>query len=279
MQCLYPVKLKRIYHDKEGKYVYGKSVGFYTQHGKRFRDSIEDFEVPCGRCIACRINYATMWSLRLMQELKHHDKAVFLTLTYDDANVPANGQLCKRDLQLFFKKIRKAGYKIRYFACGEYGDQFDRPHYHAIIFGMSFFDRQVLADIWKFGFIKADEVNENTTAYCAKYMTKKVKGDAAKVLKEEGFQDCFVLMSRRPGIGSKISVDYADFLCNNGFAIRQGAKVAVPRYYKDSLGIDCSGYDGFSLRGDNGNSIQRERNIKAKLGLKDQKKFAMKAGV
>ena len=65
-----------------------------------------------------------------------HPHNAYITLTYNDDHLPANGSLQPRDLQLFWKRLRKARTPgIRYYACGEYGDQTARPHYHAIIFG------------------------------------------------------------------------------------------------------------------------------------------------
>ena len=95
--------------------------------------------VPCGSCISCRIAKRREWSLRLLHELSYHDDAVFLTLTYDDAHVPPNMSLRKRDLQLFMKRLRikldRLGIEhcIKYFACGEYGTRTKRPHYHLLL--------------------------------------------------------------------------------------------------------------------------------------------------
>lgn len=108
--------------------------------------------LPCGKCIGCRLDYSRQWAGRLMLELQYHDSAYFVTLTYNDEFVPRSvygvsdetGEcresftLNKRDVQLFFKRLRKAfpDDKIRYFCSGEYGPSTFRPHYHAIIFGL-----------------------------------------------------------------------------------------------------------------------------------------------
>jgi len=108
-------------------------------------------QIPCGQCIGCRLAYSRQWANRCMLELEYHDSAYFVTLTYDEAHVPKHyypdpetGEalpsmsLCKRDFQLFMKRLRKAfpDDKIRFFAAGEYGTKTFRPHYHAIIFGL-----------------------------------------------------------------------------------------------------------------------------------------------
>ena len=43
----------------------------------------------------------------------------------------------------FMKRLRKRfkGKRIRFYMCGEYGEQFDRPHFHACIFGVDFPDK------------------------------------------------------------------------------------------------------------------------------------------
>lgn len=100
-------------------------------------DELEEMDVPCGRCIGCRLEKSRKWAMRCVMEAQQHKDNCFLTLTYAPEFLPADGSLVKRDLQLFIKRLRKAfsGVKIRYFACGEYGEKFARPHYHLILFG------------------------------------------------------------------------------------------------------------------------------------------------
>lgn len=114
------------------------------------------FLAPCGKCNVCRVQRSNQWALRCMHELKQYgNKAVFVTLTYNEENLPKNKTLVKDDLQKFWKRLRKnlKGRKISYFACGEYGSRYDRPHYHAIIFGLDPFslkDKDVLKKSWTF---------------------------------------------------------------------------------------------------------------------------------
>lgn len=117
---------------------------------------IEYFPIPCGNCIGCRIEYSKQWANRCMLEVQYHERCCFITLTYNREHVPLVGYsiggklasvpaltLSKRDLQLFFKRLRKffPGVCIRYFGCGEYGPQTLRPHYHVILFGIDFDDK------------------------------------------------------------------------------------------------------------------------------------------
>ncbi len=179
--------------------------------------------VPCGQCLHCRINKRRVWTLRLMMELRQHEKASFVTLTYDSEHVPVvDGvqSLSKRDFQLWLKRIRKLfdlreGRKIRFYACGEYGTRSRRPHYHAILFGVSpeeldsewfLWNGQsgpatnvrparldtVLYRTWCRGIVHVGEVSRKSIQYVAGYITKKMTSD----------DDSFALMSRKPGIGS-----------------------------------------------------------------------------
>lgn len=73
-----------------------------------------------------------------MLETSMHKQNMFITLTYDNNHIPADGSIDKRELQLFFKRLRKKinPIKIKYLACGEYGEKFGRPHYHACVCGV-----------------------------------------------------------------------------------------------------------------------------------------------
>ena len=95
-------------------------------------------EVPCGKCLECRIQHARQWADRCVLEAKKYKYNYFVTLTYDDAHLPQKNSLQPRDLQLFMKRLRKKfkGVPIRFLACGEYGDISWRPHYHLLLFNL-----------------------------------------------------------------------------------------------------------------------------------------------
>lgn len=112
MKCPYPVVIK---HEKLGKYI----------------------EVPCGKCIICQRNLVADWAFRLRYEAESSKSVFFVRLSYDNEHLPTNNgypTLQIADLQKFFKKLRKTGLQFRYFAVGEYGGQFGRPHYHVLFF-------------------------------------------------------------------------------------------------------------------------------------------------
>lgn len=93
-------------------------------------------EVPCGKCLECRIQRTRQWADRCVLEAKKYKDNYFVTLTYDDDHLPERNSLKPKDLQDFMKRLRKKfkGVKIRFFACGEYGDISWRPHYHLLLF-------------------------------------------------------------------------------------------------------------------------------------------------
>lgn len=126
--------------------------------------------IPCGRCIGCRLDYSREWADRAYLEMKEigKEKCYFVTLTYDNKNLPMNeevttskgftitkedaylndiewqGNLDKKDLQRFFNTLRKKMERlrynkegIRYLAAGEYGEKDRRPHYHMILFNIN----------------------------------------------------------------------------------------------------------------------------------------------
>lgn len=145
---------------------YNSSTGLwnpvYTSHRSAKADKIEtDFvEIPCGKCIGCRLQRSREWANKLMLEYDTATRqnfycAWFVTFTYNDKYVPRSyygnnvtGEaeesltLKKHHMQLYFKRLRKANpdARIRFFCCGEYGTNTFRPHYHAIIFGLELND-------------------------------------------------------------------------------------------------------------------------------------------
>ena len=147
--------------------------------------------------MGCRIDKSKEWAARIVHESQMHQENCFVTLTYDETNVPIDGSLNKAHFQKFMKRLRKhyATKKIRYFHCGEYGSALERPHYHACLFGLDFDDAvphfstpsgnvtyisETLEKIWGKGFCTVGELNYQTAAYTARYIMKKVTGKRAE---------------------------------------------------------------------------------------------------
>lgn len=150
-------------------------------------------QFPCGQCMPCRIARTSEWVTRMLDESEGKDSC-FITLTYGEGNLPENGTLVKRDLQLFIKRLRKfvEPVKIKYFACGEYGSKNDRPHYHLIVVGWkpdplrcSRPDRKNLSsvdiqDLWPFGINVVGSVTSDSIQYVVGYVRKKIIGVGQK---------------------------------------------------------------------------------------------------
>lgn len=187
-----------------------------------------------------------------MHEAAQHSVNSFVTLTYDDENLPVDGSLRKSDFVAFAKRLRHRRGRLRYYHVGEYG-KLGRPHYHAILFGCGFPDRRVwqtkgdfpwyrsseLEELWPYGFSTLGDVSFESAAYCARYCMKKVNGPAAdhhygRVSPSGRFyqvQKEYATMSRRPGIGRGWYDRFKGETYRDDEVISRGKQVRVPKYY------------------------------------------------
>lgn len=232
MSCTNPIYALRLFTEESGKqhlkilsHEKGKPYSFYCErYGKE-----NILMLPCGRCDSCIEDRSRSWAMRCVLEASQYEANSFITLTYK--TVPDTG-LVKKDLQLFFKRLRKKfGSGIRYFACGEYGTSLTgthRPHYHAIIFnwfppdakyvadseyGGYRYSSKILTDLWGHGITEVGEVSYASCGYVARYCQKKLK---SKKLTGE-----FCLMSRRPGIGQQWFNDHYKDIYDTDFVYFQ----------------------------------------------------------
>ena len=186
-----------------------------------------------------------------------HKKNCFITLTYDDAHLPVDCSLDYSHFQLFMKRLRKyfSGRCIRFYMRGEYGENYGRPHFHAILFGLDFSDRRVhsrtgsghfiyrsaiLESLWTKGFSSVADFSFESAAYVARYVMKKVTGDAAEahyrvVSRETGeiFDRVpeFNRMSLKPGIGALWWNQYGQTdVVHRDRVVVNGSESSVPRY-------------------------------------------------
>lgn len=189
--------------------------------------------VPCGHCVSCRIAYTREWSVRLMNEYETcRGKACFITLTYNKEHLPADMSLHKDEIQRFFKRLRKSlgEQKIKYFACGEYGDKNFRPHYHAIIFGLSVQDATIfLPDVWKLGFFDIQSVYYESCKYVTGYVMKKYNGDKAKEV--YGDKEIPFRLSSS-GLGKSYAIANRSSIFDNQGIYVNGKNCGLPKYYK-----------------------------------------------
>lgn len=203
--------------------------------------------LPCGQCTACRLNKSREWATRCVLESKMHEENCFITLTYNDENLPADYGLCKKHFTDFMKRLRKnTGEKIRYYAAGEYGDLYSRPHYHACLFGWKPKDLQLysvrnginlylsetLLKAWQYkGYVTVGDVTFESAAYVARYVMKKITGERAEE-HYQGRQPEYTVMSRRPGIGASFFEKYSTDIYGKDFiVIRDQIKCKPPKYF------------------------------------------------
>ena len=254
-------------------------TGGWTSNVRKAHSSKNSLEVACGQCLGCRLDHSLMWAVRIVHEsYLYNDRNgnCFVTLTYRDPwectkeqfargeYVPADGSLRPSDVSKFIRRLRKRReQKIRYFYCGEYGDDNFRPHYHLCLFNCDFSDSVVyrdeegiityesaeLAELWPFGFSTVQELNYGNAAYTARYSLKKVNGKKA----DDHYLRCdehgkaywllpeYIRMSRgrgKPsGIGAKFYEKYQDeiFPADDVPVPGHGVIRKVPRYYQQIL--------------------------------------------
>ena len=220
-----------------------RSKGFNSQlEGHRIT-------VPCNHCIACRIRRTQEWSIRLLMEDTQWPCSCFLTLTYDDYSLPTTPcgkhPLDKEELRGFWKRLRSAirrrddSRRLRYFACGEYGDLFGRPHYHAIVFGIDFTNEDDINDVnvaWQFrGKVQLKPVTAADIAYVCNYVSKKLFYDPMDELMEYGcVQPPFKTQSQGLAL-SFFEKDRKQF--EKGYFVYRGVRRSIPRLFlkKDEL--------------------------------------------
>jgi len=203
--------------------------------------------------------------MRMMHEAKCFKENCFVTLTYDDDHLPYGSSLVPKDLQEFLKRLRFdiRPRRIRFGGCGEYGEEFSRPHYHVAIFNYAFReDRKVfhraqgggakdvyrsaqLERLWTFGHSSVSDLTPKSARYICGYVYKKVVGDRAE--EHYSFVDAstgevhqrypeFWRASNRPGLGGTWVRKFArSDVWPHDRVVYNGREVRPPRYYDKLL--------------------------------------------
>lgn len=241
-------------------YLHGFEARSKTADKKRtitFRPSSsirqKPIDLPCGQCIGCRLERSRQWAVRCMHEASLYTDNAFITLTYNDQNIPPNGTLVKEHFQKFMKRLRKsiAPKPVRYYHCGEYGEKLQRPHYHALLFGHDFEDKKFfssknnnsvytsdsLSKLWPYGFSVSGAVTFDSAAYVARYVMKKVTG-ARAIEHYQGRIPEYTTMSRRPGIGKGWYEKYKTDVYPLDRVVVRGNSTRPPRFYDYLLGLE-----------------------------------------
>lgn len=233
-------------------------------------------KVPCGRCHNCRKAKSREWALRLLHESTLWDHSIFLTLTYNDDHLPYDMSLRKTTLQKYLKRLRKriGDRKIKYYACGEYGPDGGRPHYHMVIFGLALWEHQLGSPRGKGyeilggpgftawhprGFVAGGSINYGSLRYITDYVSK--KSDIPTRLRQQRLDDLQINIRstylepvadvvhlkqgyqvQRPfqlcsqGIGKEYLHKHKERLLRDmGCAVTTGKIAPLPRYYVKKL--------------------------------------------
>lgn len=226
----------------------------------------EPLTLPCGQCVGCRLERSRQWAIRCVHEASLYENNCFITLTFNDENLLKRDNpmsLDVRDFQKFMKRLRKEfGNGIRFYHCGEYGDRYSRPHYHACLFNFTFPDlllwkevngfrlytSEILSRLWPYGYSSVGSVTFESAAYVARYIMKKITGKSA----DEFYQFIdfdsgewyrrkpeYTTMSRKPGIGSGWFDKWGMVdTYPNDYVVMRGRKMRPPRYYDTKLDAD-----------------------------------------
>ena len=239
MSCFHPLYG---YKSSSGKWLSNKT--HYDQ---------EPMTIPCGQCTGCRSEYSRQWALRNMHEASLYADNCFITLTYDEKNLPQNNSLEKKAFPKFIRSLRQKnkGTTIRYYACGEYGDNFGRPHYHAILFNYfpsdvkllkkDLYSSKSISDAWQNkGHVSVGNVTFQSAAYVSNYVQKKINGKQkldhyTNTETGEWREPEFSLMSRKPGIGkSWYDKYYKDIYQIGKDGLHMNGKFMKPPKYYDT---------------------------------------------
>jgi len=223
--CLFPVRAEK------------------QEFGRPKLDPEGSIQLPCGKCYECISKRAVDWATRCRHEISLHNENCFLTLTYDDENLPSF-LIVKKEFQKFIKKLRKkTKSKLRYIVSHEYGGKTGRPHHHAIIFGYNpdnqIYNREApsgeplfvskdIDKLWTHGYHSIGTANEKTAYYIASYSLKSSKHHITNPTNGEiiTVQDSMDA-SKRPAIGALFfRKNYQQLL---------DTKAQLPRYYKKLL--------------------------------------------
>lgn len=210
---------------------------------KQLSKEFASFQLPCGKCLECRLEYSRQWAIRCIHEAQMHPKNCFITLTYDEKHVTP--KLDYSDFQKFMKKLRKLqNDPIGVFVTGEYGDKTKRPHWHAIIFnwqpsdakhkytndrGDRVFSSETLDRVWGKGITEFGSVTIHSAGYCARYAAKKL---AHGYDHDHDFHP-ISKKSNKHAIGKTWLEKYWPDVFNYGEVIlSDGTSCSIPRYYE-----------------------------------------------
>ncbi len=229
----------------------------------------EYVEIPCGNCEICKANQAKAKAERAIAEAMSWEHNEVINLTYNNENLPKKKRpdgtevatLNYKDVQDFKKRLLKQWKQkynangIRFLCACEYGEKYQRPHYHLIMFNFEAHDKKFygytlkgskewgseeIAKIWGKGNITIGEVTPATIQYVANYCLKKFKGKEAKgYYKDLGIEPEKVTSSNRKGLAGDFLEKRIELYKNTGkcfVGTENGLKtIGVNKYFDQRI--------------------------------------------
>lgn len=283
-----------------------KGYEYYLNKNEKLKKENPEYGyklIPCGKCLACKKQEKLTWATRIELEAKQYKNNYFITLTYNENNILIpekmydtetgeimyendgswKGTLVKEDLQRFMNSYRKwleRDYNwegIKFYACGEYGEIGERPHYHIIMMNNPNLEQEIIGKnskgiyhtnkriekIWGKGFITIEKANWDTIACCICYCQKKLYGELKiEHYGSRGQIPIFAQMSRRPGIGRAYYEEHKENIYKCDEIINSKGKSVKPPSYFDRL-MDAGEHDFME-------SIKEKRTENAENRLKNK---------
>jgi hypothetical protein len=180
-----------------------------------------------------------------MEDVKDYIGAKFVTLTFNEESLNDLRNVVNKDRKLegydldnevvvlavkrFRERWRKKTKKSpRHWLVSELGDKNGRIHMHGIVYG----SKEMIEEKWGYGFVDVKEhVNDVSISYITKYITKvdvKHKGYRPKICTSPGIGAGYIERS-------KGKHTYVKGNTRTDYRLRNGVKVALPRYWKEKL--------------------------------------------
>ena len=325
MTCYHPIKAWEVFGEKTSK---GKKLIVFTYNPKK---DCHQITLPCAQCDGCRLERSRQWAVRCMHEASLYENNCFITLTFNDENLPANRSLDVKTYQDFMKRLRERfvpkcpydkcdplddpdqywlrkkwleKHRIRLFYCGEYGEKYGRPHYHALLFNFDFPDKYYwrrtkeghhvwrspeLERLWGMGNCEIGSVTFESAAYCARYIMDKLTvskaspPDAVKrFLDKYEYYDTqtgevflrpqeFCHMSRDGGIGKNWIKKYMSDVYPGDFVVINNKKIRPPKFYDSQYEIAYpSDFDEVKYKRYLDGLKNQENNTPERLAIREQ---------
>nr|WAE43892.1 MAG: replication initiator protein [Microviridae sp.] len=285
MACYHPITAYRSRLGRDRK-----TGSWPVVFNKRYGYVDMEVQLPCGQCIGCRLEHSRQWAMRCMFEAQMHKANCFITLTYSDDCLPEDHSLHGEHWTLFMKRFRRRVKRqgIKFYMCGEYGSEHDRPHYHACVFGYSFADKHLvsrtakpgasevrlyrsdlLESLWPYGFSRVGEVTFESAAYVARYCLKKVTGENAPFF-YAGRVPEFSRVSLRPALGKTWFERFGatDVLPYDQVILRGGLRMTPPRYYDNMVAkVDRALLERIKFK--RGRLVDKDDNTYDRLAVKE----------